>query len=136
MILAARQLGWAHSTPSGQEGKRGDRTRSEIVRDNGGDVEMPGQSCPHMYEWFIQAGPSLPGAMGAVPLDARELAAWSQLSGVDLLPWEFAALRDASRAYCSELNKAADWPPYGDSEALYDDDVVAEKLARGLERLT
>lgn len=73
--------------------------------------------------------------MGPVALSAVELTAWASGAGVDLHPWEFKVLLKASRAYCGALNSSDPWPPYGDPDALYDDDVVAEKLEASLSRL-
>ena len=58
MILAARQLGWAHSIPDGPDGKRGEKSQIEIARANGGDVTLPPQRCPYLFEWLCQAGPA------------------------------------------------------------------------------
>lgn len=91
--------------------------------------------CPYLWGWLMDAGPSQSGGMGPVPLSSSELAAWSQAAGVDLQPWEFGALRAASRAYVAEQASPGDWPPYGDPDALYDDDVVAQRLEAGLSRL-
>lgn len=135
MILAARQLGWAHSTPPGADGKPGERCQLEIVKDNGGSITMPPQRCPYLYDWLCQAGPAQAGAMASVGLSAAELQAWSAMAAVDLQPWEFAALQRASRAYCAERSDPGDYPPYGDAEDLYDDDIVALKLEQGLRKL-
>jgi len=83
----------------------------------------------------MQAGPAQAGGMGPVPLSAAELAAWASGSGLALQPWEFRALQRASRAYCAEMARPGDWPPCGDPDALYDDDVVADRLAAGLDAL-
>lgn len=96
---------------------------------------MPPQSCPYLFDWLCQAGPAQPGAMALSPLSATELQAWALGGGITLEPWEFHALQHASRAYCAEQSNPSDFPPYGDPEELYDDDVVAEQLAKGLERL-
>ena len=134
-MLAARQLGWAHSVPKGADGKRGEQSQIEIARDNGGDVPMPDQRCPYLFDWLCLAGPSQAGAMGPVGLSAAELQAWAAGNAIALQPWEFAVLQRASRAYCSEYSRPSDLPPFGDPDALYDDDVVAQKLSAGLRKL-
>ena len=135
MILAARQLGWAHSVPDNQDGKRGEKTRLEIVESNGGCITMPPQRCPYLLDWLCQAGPAQSGAMALTGLSAAELQAWSTATATALLPWEFRALQRASRAYCSEQSSPGDFPPFGTTDTLADDDVVAENLARGLDKL-
>lgn len=134
-MLAARQLGWAHSVPDGPDGKRGDRCQLEIARDNGGDVPMPPQRCPYLFDWLCLAGPAQSGGMGPIALTAAELQAWAAGSAITLQPWEFAVLQRASRAYCAAYSSPDDFPPFGDSDELYDDDVVAEKLSAGLSKL-
>lgn len=106
-----------------------------MARDNGGAIELPPQRCPYLLDWFMQSGPAQSGGMGAAPLSAAELAAWAGGHGVVLQPWEFRVLQRASRAYCGELADPGDWPPYGDPDGLYDDDVVADRLAAGLDGL-
>jgi len=128
-------LGWAHSYVKGADGKPGERTQLEAAHANGGNVPMPPLRCPYLYEWLTQAGPAQAGGMGLAPLGAAELSAWSARTCTDLAAWEFSALQRASRAYCAETSAPGDWPPWGDPDALYDDDVVADKLAESLRRL-
>lgn len=134
-MLAARQLGWAHSVPKGADGKRGEQSQIEIARDNGGDVHMPDQRCPYLFDWLCLAGPAQSGGMGPIALTAAELQAWAQGAAIYLQPWEFQVLQRASRAYCAAYSSPDDFPPFGDSDELYDDDVVAEKLSAGLSKL-
>lgn len=138
MILAARQLGWAHSRPLDASGKPG-KTILEIAHENGGDVPLPALQCPNLYAWLMQAGIARPvsAGMGVIlqSISAQELAAWSQASGCGLLPWEFNAMRAASVAYCAEYGSPGDFPPFGDPEELYDDDVLAQRLEAGLDKL-
>lgn len=108
----------------------------EIAKDNGGAVPMPPQRVPYLFEWLCMAGPAQSGAMGPIGLTAMELQAWADGAGFALQPWEFLSLQRASRAYCNEYASAGDFPPFGDAEALYDDDVVAEKLMKSLGELT
>uniref|UniRef100_A0A193SBN9 Uncharacterized protein n=1 Tax=biofilter metagenome TaxID=1070537 RepID=A0A193SBN9_9ZZZZ len=89
----------------------------------------------YLFEWLCQAGPASATGMGAIPLPPSELNAWALGAQIQLQSWEFSALLDASRAYCRELHAAADWPPYGDPDLLYDDDIVAERLAQSLDKL-
>ena len=134
-MLAARQLGWAHSVPEAPDGKRGDKSQLELARDDGGDVPMPDQRCPYLFDWLCLAGPAQSGGMGPIALTAAELQAWAQGAAIDLQPWEFQVLQRASRAYCAAYSSPDDFPPFGDPDALYDDDVVAQKLSAGLRKL-
>jgi len=96
---------------------------------------MPPQQCQHLYVWLMQAGPAQAAGMGLAPISSAELSAWSDRTCTDLLPWEFNAMRRASGEYCAELNSPGDFPPWGDPDDLYDDDVVADKLTESLKRL-
>jgi hypothetical protein len=69
------------------------------------------------------------------PLQSTELSAWAALAGIALDPWEAGVLQRASRAYIDELHRSAAWPPYGSADDLYDDDVLADKLTAGFDKL-
>lgn len=62
-------------------------------------------------------GPASSGAGGPEPLTFAEIAAWRQLAGVRLTPWQARALRNLSRDYVAELAAAespvrlAPWRP-------------------------
>jgi len=47
--------------------------------------------------WCMAAG------MGVAPISASELLSWCRGMDHPLDPWEFEAVRSASRAYCSQL---------------------------------
>lgn len=132
MILAARQLGWAHSVPDGPDGKRGEKSQIEIARANGGDVTLPPQRCPYLFEWLCQAGPAQSGAMGPVGLSASELQAWASCSAIELQPWEFAALQRASRAYCAAYASADDCPPWGGTDGLSDPAEIEKRMMKAM----
>ena len=100
---------------------------------------MPELQCPYLYGWLMQAGIAKPVSagmgIGMQAISAVELLAWSQASAAHLLPWEFNALRAASVAYCAEYAQPGHFPPFGDPEELYDDDVLAQRLTEGFRRL-
>lgn len=89
----------------------------------------------YLWDWLCSAGPAMSGAAGAVPLSATELQAWASGHGIGLDTWEFAALMRASRAYCAELQTPGDYPPFGNPDDLYDDDVIEQRLRAGLDGL-
>jgi len=128
-------LGWSQSKPTDSEGKQGKKTQAEMAEENGGVIEYPPVRCDYLWGWFLSVGLCESGAMGAIPLTANELRAWSAGAVIELDHWEFTVLLRASRAYCGQLNKPDDTPPYGDPDALYDDDVIAERLERSLSLL-
>lgn len=69
---------------------------------------------------------------GTSPLTATEIAAWQQITGTELLPWEFHVLREMSRAYLRQLHESEKPecpPPYGDPATLIDRESVGKKVA-------
>ena len=48
------------------------------------------------------------GAMGEVPLSSQELTAWADGNDIQLTPWEFSSILEASAAYASEKYAAKD----------------------------
>lgn len=107
----------------------------EQIEQDGGTLEMPEQSMPYLWARLNDAGMYGQGGMGPTPLSCAELQAWSQGTGMTLAPWEFRAIRAASRAFVAQLSSKDDAPPYGDPDALTDPDVVDAKLERMLDRL-
>lgn len=110
------------------DGKPTGITRGEQVEADGGELEMPELSAPYLLDYLQDLGIYAHGAMGPIPLPATEIAAWAQGSGIALLPWEFEALRLASRAFVGEYGAENDEPPYGDPDDLTDPDVIDDKL--------
>ncbi|WP_462387293.1 hypothetical protein [Acidovorax sp. Q11] len=97
---------------------------------------MPEQTAPYLLDYLQRMGVYGHGAMGPVPLSALEIRAWCEGSGIGLQPWEFEALRAASRAYVVSLTGTDDTLPYGDPEELADPDVVDARLEALFSRLT
>ena len=118
------------------EGKPSDKTRAEQVEESGGFIELPEQTAPHLLDYLQRIGVYGYGAMGPVPLSSQEIRAWSEGSGIALLPWEFEALRNASRAYLACFNGTDDTLPYGDPDDLAHPDVVDARLEAMFGRLT
>lgn len=116
-------------------GKPTDTTHAEQVEQAGGEIPMPDLQAPYLLDWLQSAGVHEYGSAGPIPLSSVEISAWSQGCGIALRPWEFEALRDASRAFVVEFHDAHDYPPYGDSDDLADPDTVDDALERGLDRL-
>lgn len=115
------------------DGKPTDTTRAQKAEEDGGSIELPEVSAAYLLQYLQDLGVYGFGAMGPIPLSATEINAWATGSGIALLPWEFEALRLASRAYVSEYGAEHDEPPYGEDETLADPDVIDDKL-RGLFR--
>lgn len=106
------------------------------MEENGGCIELPEQTAPYLLDYLRRIGIYGYGAMGPVPLSALEIRAWCEGSGIELQPWEFEALRTASRAYIACLTGSDDTLPYGDPDELSDPDVVDDRLEALFSRLT
>ena len=92
---------------------------------------MPEIDADYLMYYWRDMGLVTSGAMGAVPLSASEIMAWSKLSAVELMPWEFNAIRQMSQNYASYLHKGEnpnEPPPYGTLAQEYDRGVVEKKL--------
>lgn len=118
------------------EGKPSDKSRAQQVEESGGFIPLPEQSAPYLLDYLQRMGVYGHGATGPVPLSALEVRAWCEGSGIELQPWEFEALRAASRAYVSSLMGTDDTLPYGDPDDLADPDVVDARLEVLFVRLT
>lgn len=51
-------------------------------------------------------GPGASGGMGEGQLSYRDLQAWQEVTGIELVPWEAKTLRTLSFEYLSERQKA------------------------------
>lgn len=69
---------------------------------------LPPNPAPYLSDWLMELGPTAPGAMTQTAVSWRDIAAWQELTGVALLPWEAVLLRELSGAFASELHRAED----------------------------
>jgi len=60
---------------------------------------------PELVEYTWEIGPVMPGAMGPVPIDWPQIAAWQQAHGLELDAFELDAVRDLSACYVEYLQK-------------------------------
>lgn len=137
-------MAWLHAVPDKPEGDKSQapgRPRIKTLDDFGVEVELPGVSAPYLAEYLFEAGPSMPGDMGAQPLTSGELRAWQDGEGIPLSPWEFRVLRSLSKAYVAELYGAAKrghpppWRPDGWPESFHPDTLEAGRsLEDAIER--
>lgn len=128
-----RQLAWLNTAPK-SSGKVSDRqedqTRLERLNKAGERPLLPPNPAPYLSEWLFDIGPSGTSGMGEAPIDYRDLVAWQEISGVELMPWEAATIRRLSRDFVAERHRAkeASAPaPYTDRDnvAAQRDDVAA-----------
>lgn len=99
--------------PKGPDDKPAPRSRAEQLQAEGATVNMP-EAPAYLLAWLQELGWCGPGAMGAAPLPAVEIAAWAAGTGRRLQGWEFAALQAASRAYVTHLQDENPLPPDGE----------------------
>lgn len=74
----------------------------------------------YLVQYLFEAGPTMPGGMGAAPLTFSELECWQRQVGVDLDPWEVRIVRRLSLEYCAESQAATKPdapPPFNSSDA-------------------
>ena len=93
---------------------------------------MPEVDAPYLLDYWQDMGMVGSGAAGAVPLSATDIYAWSNLSAVELTPWEFSVLRQLSQNYAAYLHKSEnpdEPPPYGALVQDFDRDLVAKKVS-------
>lgn len=137
--MSARQLAWLGGAIKGADGKPTQTSRAQQIQADGGIIQMPELALPHLLHILKEAGLCLQGAMGVVPLTSAELLAWCAGAGRRLAAWEFSAILNASRAYCSQLhgqqNESAPAPPFGGIGDLSDPAVIGQRIAKSLGNL-
>lgn len=103
-----RQLAWLATAPekSDPKDKRDPKSRMQVLRDKGEQPLMPHNPAEHLTDWLLDAGPTVHGAMGEVPIGYRDLLAWQEITGIELEPWEARLMRSLSEAYAAERSRA------------------------------
>lgn len=140
LILYARQLAWFRSIPIAKQeksvataDKQAELTRAEKIQKNGGRPLLPDVGdAEYVITYWQDLGMVEMGAMGPVPLSAREIISWQQCSGVELEAWEFRAIRQMSQSYlmqAKESEKPECEPPFGDPVNEFDRAIVSNKVS-------
>ena len=133
LILAARCLGWLDTHPKDGKGEKLPHSRREQIKLDGGKLPDPPVTLHHLLTALLELGVCAPTGMGVTAIAASEMLAWQQGAGVKLSPWEFSAIRAASRAYVAEYYAENPNPPYGDASSLMDEQVVQSRIDRMFE---
>lgn len=107
----------------------------EQIELDGGELEMPELTAPYLWPYLQDLGMCERGDMGPRPLSSTEVQAWAAGTGRVLAPWEFTALRAASRAFVAQAASDDTQLPYGDPNNLRDDQVVEARMAQVLDQL-
>lgn len=67
---------------------------------------MPPVLVTHLILYLWEVGPILAGGMGSIPVNNAELLAWSELTGIELHPWEARFIILLSQDYLMESRAA------------------------------
>ena len=110
-----RQTAWLNAAPQRppEQDAAPQMTRLQRIRKQQKDEDFhpempPVETAQHLLGYLFEVGPSMPGGMSSVPITHQEIAAWCELTGITLGPWESRTLRRLSREYVGELNEATD----------------------------
>ena len=88
----------------------------ERFQAEGTPVFLPEVSLPHIIDYLLEVGPTMPSGLGPAPLTHVELRAWQADMAIELSPFEAQTLRRLSRVWIThaQRSEAADCPaPYG-----------------------
>jgi hypothetical protein len=69
---------------------------------------VPNVACRYLVDILFEIGPTMPGAMGNVPLSELEILAWQINRRRMLQPWEISFVRRLSAAFLSMHAEAED----------------------------
>lgn len=83
------------------------------MRRRGDPIDLPENPAPYITDWLMEIGPLVSGGMGEAPVGWQDMAAWSEMIGVELDPWEARSIRRLSRVFMSQRHDARkpDCPP-------------------------
>jgi hypothetical protein len=118
------------------EKMRANWTQSGKHEDDFSPDMPPLDSAEYLIAYLFEIGPAAVAGMGIAPIAHVEMRAWSELTGIDLQPWEVRILRRLSRDYVVESQRAtkSDCPaPWQKTRA--DLRVVATSLQHSLTEL-
>lgn len=62
----------------------------------------------YLAEWMRQLGPIRSNGMGLAIPDWKELTAFAEANGIDMLPWEARLLRSMCKAYLAGFNSGSE----------------------------
>jgi hypothetical protein len=89
---------------------------------------MPPLELPYLVDFLWQVGPVIEDGNGRAPLTHQEIVSWQFNTGISLKPWEARFLRNLSRDFLAQSQKAEkpDCPsPFGFGERRA---MVAKKV--------
>lgn len=101
-----QQVAWLNAIPNDAKGKRADKSRLQARRERGDAIPLPEVAFTYLTDWLFEIGPVVSGGMGDGPVGYRDIAAWQDITGVIVQPWEARTIRRLSQAYLAGLRKA------------------------------
>lgn len=99
--MYGRQLAWLGQHIDPKDNKT--RTRLEVRNAAGEPLGLPAVEASHLLRYLNDMGWVQPSGVGMTAISSTEIMAWSNGMRVHLDPWEFEAIRRASRAYCEQF---------------------------------
>lgn len=106
---------------------------------DGVEPDLPPATAPWVVEKLMEVGPVVSAGMGPGPITWRDIAAWQEVTGFPLDPWEARLLRTLSIDYLTMMNEArkldcpAPWVPL--RQGSVDRDAVERKIRGALQGL-
>ena len=76
------------------------------MKDRGEHPLLPPITHRYLVQWWLEIGPTVMAGMREGPVGFSEIAAWQQLTGNMLAPWEAQAIRRISREFLSQQHEA------------------------------
>jgi hypothetical protein len=128
-----RRLAWLHAIPKAPDrNARRIEEGSRISKLNAEErvAAMGGCALPYLRDILFEVGPTMPGAMGSVPVTHEELRCWQLNTGLRLFPWECLYIVRLSREWCAETERARD--PMTPKPGLEDDRREAARVTANM----
>lgn len=107
LSLFVRQQAWLATAPDRDKHEKTDpEPRIKAMAARGEHIPIPPNPARYLTDWLFEIGPSVPGGMAPAPIGWRDITAWQDLTGVELLPWEARVLRRLSRDFVTASREA------------------------------
>lgn len=128
-----RQTAWLSTAPekANSKDKLEPVSRLKAMRQRGEEPMLPPNPAEYLTDWLFEIGPTIPTGMGEVPLTFGDLAAWQDVMGIELEPWEARLLKSLSGDFVDERYHARkrDRPaPWSGIES--EPEAVRDKVSR------
>lgn len=119
-------MAWYSVTP-----EKRTKSRLDDLRDRGGVPDLPDiDDLEYLVKVLERCGVCKSGFNGVEPLNSVDVMEWQRGTKYPLSGWEFQAIIDASRAYCSQYHQSKDplTPAPYRSKIDFNRSVISDKL--------